>query len=104
MLAAALTMARGTAATPAAALVLALALCASSVAADTHEMCEEWASLGECEKNPSYMLTACSAACASPGALVSSFYDLSAKTAGGATLPFSDLEGKVVLVTNVASA
>ena len=43
-------------------------------------------------------------ACASPGALVSSFYDLSAKTAGGATLPFSDLEGKVVLVTNVASA
>ena len=33
-----------------------------------------------------------------------SFYDLSAKTIDGKDFSFADLKGKVVLVTNVASA
>ena len=80
------------------ALVVAVAL-----AADVHEQCEEWAVAGACEKNPSYMLTSCKDACAA-NPVVSSFYDLKAKTAAGATLKFDAFKDKVVLLTNVASA
>jgi len=80
------------------ALVVAVAL-----AADVHEQCEEWAVAGECEKNPSYMLTSCKDACAA-NPVASSFYDLKAKTAAGATLKFDAFKDKVVLLTNVASA
>ncbi|KAL1529647.1 hypothetical protein AB1Y20_000588 [Prymnesium parvum] len=30
---------------------------------DTHEMCAQWAAAGECENNPSFMLTGCADSC-----------------------------------------
>ena len=68
-----------------------------------HEACAGWKLAGECEKNPSYMLTSCKDACAAHH-VASSFYDLKAKTAAGATLKFDAFKDKVVLLTNVASA
>ena len=49
------------------------------------------------------MLTSCKDACAA-NPVASSFYDLKAKTAAGATLKFDAFKDKVVLLTNVASA
>ena len=72
-----------------------------AVAASEPEECASWAGAGECERNPDYMLKECASACG-PGA--ASFYDLTARTADGEALAFERLRGKVVLVTNVASA
>lgn len=32
---------------------------------DDNELCEQWASRGECERNPTYMTVSCRAACSS---------------------------------------
>mmetsp|Transcript_24274 Transcript_24274/g.72844 ORF Transcript_24274/g.72844 Transcript_24274/m.72844 type:complete len:96 (-) Transcript_24274:479-766(-) len=84
------------------------ALVSLALAADQHESCGFWASSGECEKNPGFMLASCADACAAVTAaaarpVAASFFDLSAGTADGATLDFASLRGKTVLVTNVAS-
>ncbi|KAJ8599563.1 hypothetical protein CTAYLR_007136 [Chrysophaeum taylorii] len=77
------------------------------VTADLHPNCAGWAQVGECTANPNYMLPNCPEACAKfagPNfAPAASFYDLSATTSFGERLDFASLEGKVVLVTNVAS-
>lgn len=38
---------------------------ATSNCIDTHELCSYWASLGECNKNPNYMLSGCPVSCKS---------------------------------------
>ena len=72
------------------------------------EECSGWASAGECEANPGYMLEHCYKACVaaqkSADTTVHSFFDLNANMANGDALAFSALKGRVVLVTNVASA
>ena len=63
--------------------------------------CAGWAAVGECVKNPEFMLGRCGEACAGEKL---SFYDLEAFMASGdLTLDFESLVGRVVLVTNVAS-
>lgn len=53
------------------------------------------------------MLSNCADACrrvaSAPGGVAGSFYELSARTAAGASLDFGSLRDTVVLVTNVAS-
>jgi hypothetical protein len=75
--------------------------------------CTLWASIGECDKNPTWMWENCSEQCAaavSAAAVsdndlskISSFYDLSAKDINGNDFSFAELKGKTVVITNVAS-
>lgn len=76
--------------------VVALAAAVSALA-DQHENCGGWAAMGECEKNPGYMLSNCQESCGG------SFYDLKAMSADGSLVDFSTFKHKVVLLTNVAS-
>lgn len=79
--------------------------------ANNHKDCEFWAKVGECTKNPNYMLTQCSLACnnilpeepAQPTAELGSFYDIVEKDANGNEINFSQFKGKVVYLVNVAS-
>ena len=82
----------------------------AAVAADNHEKCSEWADAGECENNPNYMLVNCATSCDKVMNVdnsdlegIDSFYQLSAKDIDGNVIPFSAFEGKVVIMTNVAS-
>ena len=69
--------------------------------------------MGECEKNPGYMLGSCAASCDAVAAAalkeaeelkgISSFFDLSANDIFGESLSFSKFEGQVTVVVNVAS-
>lgn len=52
---------------------------------------------GKCENNPSYMLISCATSC------LHSFYNLSTPDIDGNAIPFSAFQGKVVILTNVAS-
>lgn len=75
----------------------------------TEEDCILWAEDGECEENPGWMWKNCEAACTehqdgSSGEVgVSSFYDLKAYDIDGDEVDFRQFEGKVVVITNVAS-
>lgn len=42
---------------------------------DNHESCDYWGSIGECEKNPGYMLENCAASCAKYGKAPSQKFD-----------------------------
>lgn len=75
---------------------------------DLHESCDFWASVGECEKNPGYMLTSCSLSCDKYQTLAdtvipTSFYDIIEEDIHGNEVRFSRFKGKVVYVINVAS-
>lgn len=78
---------------------------------DNHELCAEWAQMGECDKNPGYMLENCAQSCHehaqhSEGVapdLPASFYDIVEKDASGTDLHFSSFKGKVVYIVNTAS-
>ena len=76
---------------------------------DEHESCPHWAEIGECEKNPNYMLQSCKKSCASaktappPSSRYKSFYDIVEKDINGNTVNFSDFEGSIVYLVNVAS-
>jgi glutathione peroxidase len=67
--------------------------------------------MGECDKNPDYMLTQCAQSCeavaAQEGAnsldLPESFYDIKEKDANGREINYSSFRGKVVYIVNVAS-
>lgn len=73
----------------------------------------KWSELGECEKNPSYMLSECADSCARRKAMleeqnarldgITSFFDLEASDLDGNPYSFSQLKGKVTVVVNVAS-
>jgi glutathione peroxidase len=76
---------------------------------DENESCSYWAEIGECEKNPNFMLQSCQQSCAqlggetAPSTKYNSFYDIVEKDIDGGTLHFSDFRGKVVYLVNVAS-
>lgn len=80
---------------------------------DTNDKCELWASKGECDKNPGYMLKNCATSC---GLLakqvlkekadlqpIGSFFDLHAKDIHGNPIDFKKFEGQATIVVNVAS-
>lgn len=73
-----------------------------------HESCEFWASVGECTKNPNYMLNYCAPACRQAqteqaSKIPQSFYEIVERDIHGNELDFSRFKGKVVYVVNVAS-
>lgn len=76
---------------------------------NNHKDCSFWAGIGECDKNPNYMLTQCALACSevsSPKEVessISSFYDIVEKDVYGKPFSFQQFRGKVVFLVNVAS-
>lgn len=92
-------------------LFLVLLVCVGSwwcaAASDRHENCEYWASTGECEANPNYMLDYCAEACArytdTKITTYNSFYDIVERDMNGNEIKFSNFEGKVVYLVNTAS-
>jgi glutathione peroxidase-family protein len=73
----------------------------------------QWAEIGECVHNPDYMLRECAETCARFQEIqlehnarvgeINSFFDLEGIDIQGNPYPFSQLEGKVTVVVNVAS-
>lgn len=75
---------------------------------DHHESCDFWASIGECDANPGYMLSNCAKSCdaivlANNQPLPASFYEITEKDLEGRDISFEQFRGKVVYVVNVAS-
>ncbi len=74
---------------------------------DLHESCAEWASVGECSKNPGYMLSHCQLSCAGHEETLEdvegTFYDIVETDSEGQAIHFDQFRGKVVYVINVAS-
>lgn len=89
--------------------VLCLLLASVSLAelTDQNESCEFWASIGECKKNPRYMLQFCALSCDRVNNqakdIPKSFYDIVEKDIHGNEITFDRFKGKVVYVVNVAS-
>jgi hypothetical protein len=80
----------------------------------TEEDCIGWAEDGECDENPGWMWQNCEEACqaqrdgteegaAADSEGVKSFYELKAYDIGGDEIDFRLFEGKVLVITNVAS-
>jgi hypothetical protein len=74
--------------------------------------CAQWASMGECDNNPGYMLNNCKKECdeilknneeLKKKFESVSFYDLSARDIDGTEIKFDSFQNKVVVITNVAS-
>lgn len=100
-------------------LVASVSLCllapiAAAVDPDTDSSnCPYWAEIGECDKNPGFMLVQCASSCdkAQKAALaaakelegIHSFFDLEAKDIHGKTVKFEEFRGKVTIIVNVAS-
>eukprot|EP00339_Tiarina_fusa_P011358 CAMPEP_0117048332 /NCGR_PEP_ID=MMETSP0472-20121206/33408_1 /TAXON_ID=693140 ORGANISM="Tiarina fusus, Strain LIS" /NCGR_SAMPLE_ID=MMETSP0472 /ASSEMBLY_ACC=CAM_ASM_000603 /LENGTH=230 /DNA_ID=CAMNT_0004761387 /DNA_START=42 /DNA_END=734 /DNA_ORIENTATION=+ len=95
-------------------LASALLMGISPVSAqDKDSNCEYWSSIGECDKNPGFMLKKCATSCerAAEQALkdskelegINSFFDLNAKDIHGNLIEFSKFEGGVTIIVNVAS-
>jgi glutathione peroxidase len=97
-------------------VVVVAALCCRSAAAaadDSNPSCFEWAEMGECEKNPGFMLPNCATSCEKVKQLqqdeqeafqkVNSFFDLSAPDLDGKDVAFAQFRGQVTILTNVAS-
>lgn len=71
---------------------------------DHNESCGFWASVGECEKNPNYMLNNCAPSCSKKVENIpESFYDIVENDIHGNKIEFSKFAGKVVYLVNVAS-
>ena len=92
--------------------VLFFLLCFCSIVAadeDQNEHCPFWASIGECAKNPGYMLSNCKPSCDKVAAeanilnLPKSFYDIVETDLYGNEVRFDQFKGKVVYLVNVAS-
>eukprot|EP00586_Coscinodiscus_wailesii_P017652 CAMPEP_0172504340 /NCGR_PEP_ID=MMETSP1066-20121228/177772_1 /TAXON_ID=671091 /ORGANISM="Coscinodiscus wailesii, Strain CCMP2513" /LENGTH=226 /DNA_ID=CAMNT_0013280493 /DNA_START=44 /DNA_END=724 /DNA_ORIENTATION=+ len=84
--------------------------CLTITSANEPEECEYWAEVGECEKNPGYMLNNCAKACAKVDNSmnedigdIGSFFDLSANDIDGNEVNFDVFRGMVTIVVNVAS-
>lgn len=91
-------------------LVLVVCVSAETVAeTDDHDSCAYWASIGECTKNPGYMLVSCRKSCKAvntpkkEGPIPKSFYDIVETDIEGKEFKFDIFKGKVVYVINVAS-
>lgn len=67
--------------------------------------CPAWASTGECEANPKYMLRHCRKSCPRPSedSIPSDFYSISERDIYGNLVYFDQFRGKNVFVVNVAS-
>ena len=98
----------------AALVLLWMAVSLATVAAleDTNDKCQEWAEMGECDKNAGYMQSNCAASCndVEKAQLADmkeleglSFFDLKAKDIDGNDFDFSSLKDKVTIIVNVAS-
>jgi hypothetical protein len=82
---------------------------ATSVQEDQHEKCINWANAGECDTNPTYMLSNCATSCdslekqkledAKEIASIESFFGLKANDIHGKQISFKEFEGKVTLVS-----
>lgn len=78
---------------------------------DNHDSCSYWASIGECSKNPGYMLENCKKSCnaldAEPpvdnSSPYGSFYDIVETDIDGNEFKFDVFKGRVVYLINVAS-
>jgi len=77
---------------------------------DNHDSCSYWASIGECAKNPGYMLVNCKKSCgaldstsAVDSSSLGSFYDVVETDIDGNEFKFDAFKGRVVYVINVAS-
>jgi glutathione peroxidase-family protein len=75
---------------------------------DHHESCEFWASIGECSKNPSYMINYCAPSCKKVeeetlAKIPDSFYDIIEHDIHGNEIDFHRFQGKVLYIVNVAS-
>lgn len=88
-------------------LLIVVAVAQTTGLKDDNENCEFWASIGECKKNPRYMLTSCALSCSNvrkkPVELPKTFYDIKEKDIHGNEISFDRFKGKVVYVVNVAS-
>ena len=82
-------------------------------AADTNEQCQQWANIGECDKNPPYMLQHCATSC---GAIsdailfekqeleaITSIYDFTMNDIDGNPTAFETYRNQVLIIINVAS-
>lgn len=74
---------------------------------DMDENCHYWAEIGECDKNPAYMLQSCAYSCRlfkeADTSVPKSLYDIIETDLFGNPLNFEDFKGKVIYVVNVAS-
>ena len=77
---------------------------------DNHDSCSYWASIGECAKNPGYMLVNCKKSCSAldstsavDNSSYGSFYDIVETDIDGNEFKFDVFKGRVVYVINVAS-
>lgn len=80
----------------------------AAVLEDQNENCSFWASIGECSKNPNYMLTSCSLSCSKikqqqGDDLPASFYNIVETDLYGNSVDFSAFRDRVVYLMNVAS-
>jgi glutathione peroxidase len=94
-------------------LLLIILTCCYS-ADDKHQSCKYWASIGECESNPNYMLANCPVACneAKLNAnnqlnnniiIPDTFYDIKEIDENGKVIDFKIFDNKVVYLINTAS-
>jgi glutathione peroxidase len=78
---------------------------------DQNEQCSYWASVGECDKNPNYMLVNCAKSCdllQSQKSLgnqqqIQNFYSIIEKDINGKEIKFEQFRNKIVYIVNVAS-
>lgn len=88
--------------------MFASTLLSNHVRCDNHDSCEFWASIGECAKNPNYMLDNCADACAAVDQTVAnnipeSIFDIVEEDLFGREFRLDSLKGKVIYIVNVAS-
>jgi glutathione peroxidase len=78
---------------------------------DQHEQCSYWASVGECEKNPLYMLSQCEKSCdliqskksSANRQQIPDFYSIVEQDINGNSVNFEQFRNKIVYIVNVAS-
>ena len=82
-------------------------------APDTNDQCDHWASIGECDKNPAYMLPNCATSCGviidamnavqEQLAAITSIYDFTMNDIDGNEIAFEKYRNQVLIIINVAS-
>ena len=81
--------------------------------ADTNDQCPDWAAMGECDKNPAYMLTHCATSCGTiidaiaaeqqQLEAITSIYDFTLNDLDGNPVSFETYRNQVLIFINVAS-